>query len=717
MIIHTAEPQLPERIARLEELAHNVWWSWTPQARELFRTLDYPRWRMSEHNPVKQLHTMTYDQLQAAAEDAAFLAMYDDVMASFDTGCPASNLCFIPTESMGFTAPIAYFSMEFAIHHSLPVYAGGLGVLAGDICKEASDLGLPMVGVGFMYPQGYFRQRITPEGWQEEEYIELDFRDAPISAALNPDGRRIQVSVQVEDKTVHVVAWQVRVGRVNLFLMDTDVEGTPPRFRKLSARLYAADPEVRIQQEIVLGIGGVRVLRALDLAPAIWHANEGHTSFMMLERVREKVQAGKSFRDAFQEVRESSIFTTHTPVPAGQHIFPNSLVEKYLNGYWDALGISKDEFLGLGRTGGQGDQSFNMSALAMRIADKRNAVSVLHEKASKRMWHGLWPDRPVEDVPIVHVTNGIHVPTWVAPEMNHIYTKYLGRDWVTRSDDQEMWDRVLNVPDEELWRVHLGLKRKLMHIIAERGQQDWSNGQTSAEHIVATGGLLDHDVLTIGFVRRFTEYKRPGLIFHDIERLKHIVRDRWRPVQIIFAGKSHPADFIGKRLIHEVYTLATNREFQARIAFIEDYDLHLAHYLAHGVDVWLNNPRRMQEASGTSGMKAALNGVPHLSVRDGWWYEGYNGRNGWDIGGLEEPGNTEEEDRGDAEALYRLLEQEVVPLYYHQDRSSIPHGWIQVMKESIRSVVPLFCSRRMMKQYSDRLYLPAIEAVKRRGPA
>jgi len=704
-----ARPRLPERIGRLEELANNLWWSWHPQARDLFRALDYPLWRLGGHNPVKQLREIEPGKLEAAASDPSFLSLYDTVISAFDADVLGQTTWFATTHPNVLDGPVAYFSMEFAIHNSLPIYAGGLGVLAGDSCKEASDLGLPIVGVGFMYPQGYFYQHISAEGWQEEIYRQLDFHEMPITP-INPTADSQWcgplVQVQLGDKPLYLGAWQVRLGRVSLYLLCCDVEGNTPEGRELCARLYTADQEQRIQQEIVLGIGGVRVLRALGIKPSVWHANEGHSAFMMLERVREEVEQGIPFADALRKVQATTVFTTHTPVPAGHDVFPVELLEEYFHTYWNSMGIGSQTFMELGRQDGTSAQSFNMTVLALKMANHRNAVSQPHGKVTRRMWHGLWPGVPEDGVPISHVTNAIHVPTWVAPELGRLYEKYLGEDWVKRQDDATLWKRVLDIPDEELWPVRRLLKRKLMDAMVERARGCSIERACTASQMLAMGALLNPDVLTIGFVRRFTEYKRPTLLFYDIERLKRIVNNRWQPVQVVFAGKSHPADFPSKALLHDVYSLAMDREFRGRIAFVEDYDMHMARYLVHGVELWLNTPRRLREACGTSGMKASLNGVIHVSVRDGWWYEGYNGANGWAVGdGLDiaDP----EEDKADAEALYRLLEEEIVPLYYERDRNGVPHGWLHMVKEAIASTAPAFSGRRMLREYAERMYIPA----------
>ncbi len=703
--------KLPERISRLDELANNLWWSWHEEARKLFRALDYPLWRMSMHNPVKQLHEVSQDTLEVAANDPAFLALYDSVMSTFDADMSSSNTWFTSEYDKLLQGPIAYFSMEFAIHNSLPIYAGGLGALAGDICKEASDSGLPMVAVGFMYPQGYFHQHISADGWQEEAYRQLKFEEAPVNPICPSTEGWCSPLVQVEvgNRPIHIGVWQVRLGRVNLYLLCCDVEGNTPEDRQLCARLYTADREQRIQQEIILGIGGVRVLRALNINPAVWHANEGHAAFMMLERIRELVATGLSFAEATSRVQATTVFTTHTPVLAGHDMFSAELLEKYLSGYRKSLGIDRETFLQLGLKDDDATQTFNMTTFGLKMANQRCGVSQLHGKVARRMWHGLWPQVPEDKVPIAHVTNGVHLPSWVAPELASLFEKYLGKNWMKKYEDSGLWESVLGIPDEELWAVHQLLKYKLIGAMREDARNRWVVDNVPPRQVLALGVLLDTETLTIGFVRRFTEYKRPTLIFHDVDRLKRIINNQWHPVQIIFAGKSHPADFSSKNLLHEVYTLAADREFQGRIAFVEDYDMHMARYLVHGVDVWLNSPRRLQEACGTSGMKASLSGVLHLSVRDGWWHEGYNGTNGWAIGGDLDTLRPDEEDAADAEALYSLLEKEIVPLYYARDRGGVPHGWIRIVKEAIRSIAPVYNTRRMLKEYTEQMYRTAAQ--------
>jgi starch phosphorylase len=701
--------KIPERIGRLRELATNLWWSWHPEGRVVFRTLDYTLWRLSGHNPIQMLYDISHDKLEAAAADTSFLALYDAAMAAYDADINNGSSWCQKIHSGSFTNPVAYFSMEFALHNSLPIYAGGLGVLAGDLCKQSSDLGIPMVAVGFMYPQGYFHQRISAEGWQEEEYRQLDFNKAPVTRILSGDGQRCLVKVKLNTRSLHVGAWLVQLGRVKLYLLDTGLDENEPQDRQLSNRLYTADREQRLVQEILLGIGGVRVLRSLGINPSVWHANEGHTAFMTLERIREEVASGTSFEDALEKVRQNSVFTTHTPVPAGHDVFTTQLMEHYFENYWPLLGIDKDTFLDLGRDDEEEaeEDGFNMTILAMKTSGHRNAVSELHGNVTRCMWHGLWPDVPEEEVPIMHVTNGIHVPTWVALETRNLYAKYLGKDWLEKHDDPALWDRIDDIPDTELWELHEVLKRKLFHIILERAQRRWANKNISPQQILSMGSLLDHDALTICFVRRFAEYKRPSLLFYDLERIKRIINNEERPVQIIFAGKSHPADTASKLLLQKVHNLTKDHTFQGRIAFLEDYDMRLARYLAQGADVWLNCPRRLQEASGTSGMKACLNGVLHLSVPDGWWHEAFTDDNGWAIGDDSIKCSPEEEDKSDADSLYSLLEEKVIPLYYSRDRNSLPQGWVAMMKKSMRSIIPHYSAARMLKEYCEKMYLPA----------
>jgi len=709
MLDQALQQKIPERIKRINELAHNIWWSWHPDARDLFRALNYPLWTSSGHNPVKLLVDIDTEALTSASLDPVFLNLYDSVITRFDEDM-FTNTKWFPTQYPNLlNGPIAYFSMEFALHNSLPIYAGGLGILAGDMCKEASDLGLPLIGIGFMYPQGYFKQRVSTEGWQEEVYQHLDFDKAPIALIMSPKGERKIAEVSLGTHNISIGAWIVKCGRVNIYLLDTNLEENTSEDRQLSARLYTADPEMRIQQEIVLGIGGVRVLHELGIKPSLWHANEGHSAFMTLERIREKIQSGDEFNIALQKVQSLTIFTTHTPVISGHDSFSMELMDKYFCNYWPLFNIERQQFLALGKSDARDQSNFNMTALAIRTSRQCNAVSQLHEIETKKMWSGIWLGTSIDYTPISHVTNGVHVPTWISVEFVRLFEKYIGKHWLQHQDDADLWKQILNVPDEEIWSLHMTLKKRLLEVITERAQNTWTRLDITPQQVILGGALFHPQILTVAFARRFAEYKRPALIFHDLERLKRIVNHSSRPVQIIFSGKSHPADFTGKYLLHRIYTLAQDRAFQGRIAFIEDYDMHMGRYLTHGIDAWLNVPQRLKEASGTSGMKAGINGIPNISIRDGWWEEGYSGLNGWTIGTGPETANWPDQDRNDAEALYTLLEEKVAPLYYQQSRSGIPHGWIKMVKESICSIMPKFCTARMVKEYTQKFYIPSVQ--------
>lgn len=698
--------RLPQRIRRLEELAYNFWWSWHREARDLFKLLDYTLWRTTSHNPVQMLLEITPERLAEAASDPLFLRRYDAVMIALDADLSNGHLWF-PTKYPDLNdRPVAYFSAEFGLHRSLPIYSGGLGVLAGDHCKEASDLGLPFVAVGFLYEMGYFRQRISPDGWQEASYPHFEPREVAIRQALCDQEPCLFVPVALNDQMVHLKVWHVKVGQTHLYLMDADNDRNAPWERELTRRLYGGDQEMRIRQEIVLGIGGMRVIKELGIEPLAYHLNEGHSAFLVLERARELVEAGHSFAEAREQVEATTLFTTHTPVAAGHDVFHYHLIEKYFQDYWPQLGLTREEFLELGHH--ENDRhGFNMTALALRMCGRRNAVSELHGRVSRRMWQPLWPEREEHQVPIDHVTNGIHTPSWIGGAMHRLYRRHLSPDWVERHDDPALWERILDVPDASLWDAHVHLKGKLMTFMRERSRTRRMEGAMTPEQVLCSGVFLDPDALTIGFARRFATYKRATLLFQDLERLKRLLHDRYRPVQLIFSGKAHPADDAGKRLLQEVYNTAKDPATGGRIAFIDDYDMQVARYVVQGVDLWLNTPRRPHEASGTSGQKVALNGIPNLSVLDGWWAEGYNGANGWAIAPGQEYHHQAEQDAADARALYDVLENEVVPLFYERDADDVPRAWVRVMKEAIRTAAPAFCMRRMVKEYTEKFYVPS----------
>jgi len=701
-------PGIPERIAGLGDLAYNLWWSWTPAAKMVFKRLNSPAWIESIHNPVRMLHALPEETLVAASKNPVYLRYYDLVMKRFQEEMAPGNSWFSTRYSHDNGLSIAYFSAEYGLHHSLPLYAGGLGFLAGDHLKQSSDMGLPLVAVGFMYSKGYLNQHIGPDGWQQDIRETLDRDTAPIRRVLQNERDQMVIRVPFIEPPIYVAVWKVDVGRIPLYLMDTDITQNDPANRSISHRLYIGDKEERLKQEIVLGIGGSYMLDILGICPSVIHLNEGHPAFALLERIRQSLVDAGTFEEGSNRVRETTIFTTHTPVPAGHDAFPAALMDKYFGGYYPLLTLNREKFLALGRSPQGPRDHFNMTAFALRMSEFRNGVSRRHGEVARRMWNPLWPGITEEDVPIRHITNGVHVPTWLDPKMAILLNKYFSPtcpQWMNAHDMTRIWELIYEIPDEELWPVHIQLKRKLINRMREHKRRKWVAEVTDPLNVVSGGTLLDPTALTIGFARRFSAYKRADLIFSNIERLKKIVTNPWKPVQIIFAGKAHPADEEGKQIIQKVYRYALQKDFGGRIAFIEDYGEQLAQYMVHGVDVWLNNPLPPNEACGTSGMKASLNGVLHLSVPDGWWPEGFNGKNGWTFGETDTGWNH---DREDADQLYDLLEREIVPTYYTQSDDGIPHIWVKMMKEAIRCTAPRFSSRRMLKEYVRMGYDPAL---------
>jgi len=709
---HTRIPNhfdLPRRINRLGELAYNLWWTWQPNAQRLFSRIDNDLWERLSHNPILLLRQLERSALNGVAQDNQYLALYDSVFAEFDDYLTKTDTWSNQTHPELASKPIAYFSMEYGLHETLPIYSGGLGVLSGDHLKEASDLGLPFVGVGLMYAEGYFSQRISEDGWQDALNNPLRFGDMMVLPILTNDGKPLTVSVELPDRQVSLRLWEIRVGRVPLFLMDSNDESNKPEDRTLTARLYWSDLDRRVMQEIVLGVGGVRALRALGYNPSAWHMNEGHAAFLTLERARELVAGGAPFADAIEKTRGQNVFTTHTPVPAGNDEFPLWLIDKYLAALWPELGLKRDQFVDLARNQQSWGESFSMGVLALRYSEGRNAVSELHGRVARKMWNFLWKDQEEDDVPITYVTNGVHTYNWMARRLGVLYEKYLGHDWREHLDDPEIWSKLDEIPADELWEVRMHQKRKLSFRMLEWARTRWANGGFHPVQVLASGALIDPYVLTIGFARRFATYKRASLILRDVERLLKIINRPNMPVQIIFAGKAHPADEPGKQLIQQIYRAVKKAETSGRLVFLEDYDMNIARYLVQGVDVWLNTPRRPMEASGTSGMKAALNGVLNFSALDGWWREAYNGKNGWAIGEDKEPDVPEIQDKADALSLYSTLENEIIPLYYDRNADLIPVDWIERMKNSLRTITPQFSTRRMVKEYVERLYIPAVK--------
>ena len=708
--IPTANADLPERIGRLNELAYNLWWAWNPDAINLYKSLNHNLWDTVSHNPVELLQSISLNVLRSAAEDPEYLANYDKVMADFDAYMNSTDTWFHRNYPNMKDKAIAYLSFEFGLHESIPAYAGGLGILAGDHLKESSDMGLPLNAIGFIYNQGYFVQKISEDGWQETSNFYLDFNKLPIIPLYYEDGRKVMISVNLPGRDIHARIWKIQVGRNSLYLMDTTIDENSPYDQQLTAKLYTADLDTRISQEILLGIGGVRLMRELGINPNVWHMNEGHAAFLSLERCREIVASGKTFEEAAEIVRKNDVFTTHTPVPAGNDRFPMWLMEKYFSSMWNELGLTSDQFLDLGKeTTTWGDQ-FTMPILALKLSERSNGVSKLHGEVSRAMWHFLWPDRKVEEVPISHVTNGVHSHTWVSRRMGMVFDQYLGTEWRDNLDDVEMWKKVEDIPDEVLWEVRRHQKRQLNSYIARSARRVWVTGSKHPVQIIAGGVLLEPDALTIGFARRFPTYKRGNLILRDYERLLRLLNNTDRPVQFVFSGKAHPADEAGKLILQQLYRAIKDAHTGGRMVFLEDYNMDIARHLVSACDVWMNTPRRPMEASGTSGMKAAMNGALNFSVLDGWWAEGYNGKNGWAIGTEQEYDSTEAQDDADALSLYETLENEIVPLYYDRKDIAAPSkGWMKMMKNAISTLSPMYSTRRMVGDYVRNMYIPAME--------
>lgn len=700
-------------------LSRNLWWSWHPDVLHLFRDLDPIRWRQLDHNPVVLLREFTPERL---AQRASELVLYSRIQQAYRRlreymqTKPAWGRTH--TGVLG-ARPVAYFSAEFGIHESIPIYSGGLGVLSGDHIKSASGLGVPLVAVGLFYDQGYFRQRTDENGYQVEEYVHTNVEDLPMEPARDAEGKPITVAIETRDGTVLAKVWWMQAGRVNLYLLDCDVEGNNPQDRELTARLYGGDERTRIRQELVLGVGGVRALRALGINPGVYHLNEGHSAFAPLEVIRHRMaDNGLKFDDALRETARQTVFTTHTPVPAGHDRFGPDLVEEHLGPLRDKLGISREQLLGLGRVEPQDDdEPFCMTVLALKLSRHANAVSSLHGHISRRMWAHLWPWRVEEEIPIGHITNGVHIPTWLAWQMRQLYDRHFDAGWIHRMGEAETWQHIYQVDPGELWETHNALKNVLLSFVRRRLTRQARRRGDSEESIDAIRYLLDPRILTIGFGRRFATYKRADLIFRDPDRLAAIVNDPERPVQLIFAGKAHPKDEPGKQLIQRIIQFSRDPRFAHRVVFIEDYDINVCRHLIQGVDVWLNNPRRPLEASGTSGQKVVLNGGLNFSVLDGWWAEAYDGTNGFAIGDGTSHVSDEITDQRDAESLYEALENEVVPMFYSRDADGLPHDWITRMQNSIASLAWRFSAHRMVMDYTLAAYLPAAGGLSRAMPS
>ncbi len=702
-VFHVA-PSIPEPIRFLEKMSQNMWWCWNHEAVQMFRRIDPGAWRESEHNAIEFLNRVPRGTLAALAEDKAFLDHLGKIRTKFE-----AHMVDAPEPEPDKPAPcFSYFSLEFGIHESLRIYSGGLGVLAGDHLKTAADLGLPLVAVGLFYHQGYFQQFLNDEGWQQEHYPEDPITDLPVRRALSPTGEPVSVSVPLPEGEIKIAVWRLDVGRVPLFILDTNVPDNPPELRGVTARLYGGDKHNRLRQELVLGVGGFRALIALGYAPEVCHLNEGHAAFLSLARMEHLMKAGGlDFETAFEVSSRTSVFTTHTPVPAGNETFRLDLLEPHLRALEPHLGIPKDRVLSWGRVPGQSGSELSMTVLGLRFAHRANAVSELHGKVAREMWHHLWPDHAVEEVPIRHVTNGVHVSTWLSTENAALFDRYLGTNWERDYSKPELLENIREIPDEEIWRAHEMARTRLIRIARDSLERQYAKRGATAALLRDIRSVLDHEALTIGFARRAAEYKRGNLLLSDPERLEKLIHDADRPVQFVFAGKAHPADEPGKRIIQQIVHSARKPEFRHRVIFLENYDMRMARFLVQGVDVWLNTPRRNQEASGTSGMKAALNGVLHASILDGWWCEGYGTECGWAIGLGEEFQDQGYQDQLEARALYNLLEDEIVPKFYDRARGGDPTAWIQMMKGSMAMALGQFSSRRMVEEYAADFYKPA----------
>ncbi len=712
MNLQQQDIELPEEISGLARISRNLWWTWHPETWELFRALDLQAWRESGENPIRMLHLLPPQLLREVTRDQAFMESYRTVLKCFE-GDNASESGWFTEHHDGIDPKaIAYFSAEYALHVSLPLYAGGLGVLAGDYLKESSDLALPLVAVGLVYSRGYAWQRIREDGWPDDKEETIDRTFHPITRVLDTNGVPMEVEVDLFDPPIRLAVWQVEVGRVSLYLLDTDIDANQPWDRSITQHLYATNLEQRLRQEIVLGVGGMRTLHAMGIEPRVLHINEGHPAFAVLERIRRQREEGASFETALERVRESTVFTTHTPVAAGTDVFPFQLIEKYLGHYASLLQVDPKQLWSLGVNPEDPGSGFNMTVFALRVSAYCNAVSKRHGEVTRKMWSPVWPDRKQEEVPIDVVTNGVHLPSWVDPvQLQPLLSRHLGPQWASHPDDAGQWEAIDQIPDCELWNFHQGRKVALIAEINERARTRWQRDKIGAGQVLALGALLDPQILTVGFARRFTSYKRPDLILRDLARLERLLTDPWHPVQIIFAGKAHPADMEGKRLIQNIFRVAQKPELAGRVAFVEDYDQQLAAYMVQGVDLWLNNPQPPLEASGTSGMKASINGVPNISVLDGWWIEGFNGSNGWAFGQRKEGVSEDEQNRSDADDLYTILEQQVVPLYYERSDDEIPHGFVRIMKAAIQTVAPTFSCRRMAKEYVEKFYAKILAKV------
>ncbi len=710
----TVNPQLPKRIGRITEIANNLWWSWNTEFLRLFKKIDIDLWERCDKNPVKFLKSVDQVKLEDASRDLQFVREYDKIVENFDGYMNSKNTWFSQKYPENKNDLIAYFSAEYGLDQTIAIYSGGLGILSGDHLKSASDLGIPLVAVGLLYKNGYFNQRIDRYGMQQPEYRDINLYDLPINPVKDVDGNDLIIYLKFPKRRIYLKVWEVNVGRVKLYLMDSDVDVNNEEDRDTTARLYGGDQEMRIRQEIILGMGGVNLLKTLGLKPTVYHMNEGHSAFLNLEIIKNTIKEQQVSFDVARDIASSkTIFTTHTPVPAGNDIFPISLVEKYFKDFWPRLGLTREQFLQLGMKPSEGlEAGFNMGIFALKIAGKKNGVSKLHGDVSRELFAEVWPHIAPSESPITYVTNGIHTCSWLAPKLKELYNKYLIPYWQDNIHEDYVWEKIKCIPDEKLWAVHVDRKIKLLALVKENVTRRLRREGVSYEEINEITSKLNPEALTIGFARRFATYKRATLIFKDLERITQILNDSNRPVQIIFAGKAHPADKEGADLIKYIHEISMKPQFKGKIFMLENYNIEISRYLVSGVDVWLNNPRRPMEASGTSGQKASVNGVINFSVLDGWWAEGYNQKNGWTIGTNAEYPSYEEQDKEDSESMYYTLENKIIPMYYDKDRNGISKTWMELMKNSIISTGGKYSTARMLVDYTNKLYIPLCNLTK-----
>ena len=712
----TVNPQLPKRIGKLSEIANNLWWSWNTEFLRLFKIIDRDLWETCEKNPVKFLKRVSQDRLEAVVENTDFLREYDRLAKEFDDYVTSKNTWFSNKYPENKKDLIAYFSAEYGLDQTIPIYSGGLGILSGDHLKSASDLGIPLVAVGLLYKNGYFHQKINGNGEQETEYNNIELSNLPINPVKDENGEELKIYVKFEKRKVYLKVWQINVGRIKLYLLDSDIDENTPEDREVTLRLYGGDQEMRIKQEIILGMGGTNLLtRALGLNPTVYHMNEGHSAFLILELIKNIIKEKKvSFEVAKDIASSKTVFTTHTPVPAGNDIFPIGLVEKYFKEFWPRLGLDREEFLKLGmKPCTELEPGFNMGIFALKVAGKKNGVSKLHGAVSRELFGDVWPEIAANESPITYVTNGIHTCSWLAPSLKELYNKYLIPYWQDNIYKDEVWENINNIPNQELWGIHQKRKQKLFDIVKENTTNRLRKSGYSYEEINEITSKLNPNALTIGFARRFATYKRATLIFKDLERITQILNNADRPVQLIFAGKAHPADKEGQDLIKRIHEISMMPQFKGKIFLLENYNIAMSRYLVSGVDVWLNNPRRPMEASGTSGQKASVNGVINFSVLDGWWAEGYNQENGWTIGTNAEFTSYEEQDVADSQSMYRTLEEKIIPTYYEKDENEISEKWMKIMKNSITSTGGKYSTSRMLVDYTNNLYIPLCNLTKK----